>query len=106
MRMVQRCQNARFALKARHTFAIPGECLRQNLDGHAAPELQIRGLIHVSHPTRTEVAGDLVIRELSSNHDIWDDPRANSIKYLRILGRNPWLKSSSRNVTILLDGDL
>src|ERR1051325_2601760 len=70
LRMVQRCKHARFALETRQAVVVVTERFRNELDGNTAAKLRVSGLIHVSHATRTEMAGDLVMCEFGSDHGV------------------------------------
>ena len=58
--MIQRRQHPRFALKSRQPFGIVRERFRKNFDGYVAPEFVVAGLIHLSHPARTNGANNLI----------------------------------------------
>src|SRR5947207_2547044 len=70
VRMVQRRQHSRFALETRHAVAIVAEGFGKKLDGHTAAQPRVRSLIHVPHTARTQMAGDLVVCEPGSDHDV------------------------------------
>ena len=60
VRMIQRRQHFRFALKTGEPFGIVRKRFRQNFDGHVAPELGVMRLIHFSHSARANLRDDFV----------------------------------------------
>src|SRR5262245_15712312 len=68
--MIQRRQHAGFALESCYAFAVVTEGFRKKLDGNTAAQLRVNGLIHLSHAARTQMARDLVMCELGSDHDV------------------------------------
>jgi len=58
--MIQRGEQLRLSLEARHALAIRDELLGQNLDRDVAPQLAVASPIDFAHPTRTEGRQDLV----------------------------------------------
>ena len=68
--VIQRRQHARFALESRHAFAVVTEGFGKKLDGDTAAQLGVGGLIDVAHAARTQMAGDLVMCEFGSDHDV------------------------------------
>ena len=67
--MIQSPENLRFAPETRHTIGIGSESRRQEFDGNAASQLRVGGLINLTHPSRSQVAGDFVVCEFRSNHE-------------------------------------
>jgi len=65
-RMIERRQQLRLALEAREPVAVGGERLRQQLEGHLAPELRVGGAVDLAHPTRADRGADPVVREAAS----------------------------------------
>ena len=63
VRVIQRRQSFRLALKSCETIGIGGKCLRKNLQRDVAAKLRIAGAIHLAHPTGAERTGDLVRAE-------------------------------------------
>ena len=70
VRMIQRSQHLRFALKTGEPFGIVRERFRQNLDGHVAPELGVVRLIHFAHAARTDLREDFVGAELGAGREV------------------------------------
>src|SRR5262245_10311368 len=66
--MIQRGKNASFPFESRNAIPITSERFGKKLNGHTSTQLRVRGLIHVTHPTRTEVRGDFVVGDSRSNH--------------------------------------
>ena len=60
IRITQRCQHARFALKAGQSFRIIHEVCRKDFDGHVASELGVAGAINLAHPARANLGDDFV----------------------------------------------
>ena len=67
VRMIQRGKDAGFALESCNTIRIASEGFGENLDGDAAAQFRVRGPIHVAHPARTQMCGDLVMCEFCSD---------------------------------------
>ena len=68
--MIQRCQHTRFPLESGRPVIVVTQGFRKKFDRHAAAKFRVGGLIHLTHPACPQVAGDLVVCELGSNHDI------------------------------------
>jgi hypothetical protein len=68
MRMIQRGQNTRFAFESRDAFDIGGPDLGENFDCDASTQFGVGRLIHLAHPTRTEMGGDFVVRNAIPYH--------------------------------------
>jgi hypothetical protein len=66
--MIQRGQNTRFALEPRGSLDVGSEPVRQNFYRDAPTQLGVGRLVHIAHASRTEVAGDLVVRKATANH--------------------------------------
>jgi len=60
VRMIQRGEELRLALEARHALGIGDEELRQDLDGDVATELRVARFIDFAHPARAERGEDVV----------------------------------------------
>src|SRR5579863_3133583 len=60
VRMVQRGDSPRFALKALARFRRFGKMLGQNFDGDGAVEARIAGAINLTHAARTYTCDDFV----------------------------------------------
>jgi hypothetical protein len=60
VRMIERSQHFRFALKSRQALAILRYGAGQDFDGHFAIELGVFGSIHLSHAARANGREDLV----------------------------------------------
>ena len=61
-RMIQHGKNSSLALESCGAIGIVSEGFRQQFDRHAAAELGIRGLVHLSHAARSQVTGDFKMR--------------------------------------------
>ena len=59
MRMIQRREYFRLALKARDPIVVSREGRRQDLDGDLALQLGIGGPIHLSHSAFADLRSDL-----------------------------------------------
>src|SRR5262245_28239751 len=68
--MIQRSQHAGLILESRHALVIVTEDFREELDSDTAAQLGISCLIHFTHTTCSQMAGDLVVSESSSNHGV------------------------------------
>ena len=60
MRMIQRGEQARFALETCQPFGIGDEQRRKNFEGDVSLQPQIAGAVDLTHPARPERSGDLV----------------------------------------------
>ena len=69
VRMVQRGDGARLALKALHCRPVRGHGLRQKLHRHRAPQARILGLINDAHAAATQHREDPVVRNRLTDHD-------------------------------------
>jgi hypothetical protein len=58
----------RFALKPLQGLPVLGEFFRQELQGHAALELGVRGLVHDTHASAPELFEDMVVRNGLADH--------------------------------------
>ena len=65
VRMVERRQHLRLALKARDAIGIGGKEIRKNLDGDVAAQPRIAGSIHFAHAACAD-GGDNLVRSESS----------------------------------------
>ena len=63
VRMIQRGEHLRFALKSREAFGIGDERLGQDLDRDRAIELRIARAIHLAHPACPERCANLIRAE-------------------------------------------
>jgi hypothetical protein len=63
IRMIQRRQHLRFALKTRKPLGIVRECFGQDFDRHVAPKLGVVRLVHFSHAARTDLRSDFIRAE-------------------------------------------
>ena len=61
--MIERGEQARFALEARAPVRIVGEQGRQQLDGDVASEAGIAGAVHLAHAAGAERPGDLEVAQ-------------------------------------------
>ena len=61
--------NIKVTLEPHGAIVIVREDFGQELNRNAAPQLRVRGLIHLAHAPGSQVAGDFVMREPGSNHD-------------------------------------
>jgi hypothetical protein len=60
VRGIQRCQNLRLALKARHAIEVLSERIRKNFDGDVSPQFRVGGAKNRAHPTFAQFGGDPV----------------------------------------------
>src|SRR5579863_6270864 len=67
VRMIERGNRARFALKALPRVGFLRQMLRQNLDGHVAPEARVPRAIHLAHSTRTDGRLNFIRPEFASD---------------------------------------
>ena len=67
VRMIERGEQARFALEAGQTVRVAGERLRQNLQCDVAAKLRITCAVDLSHPAGAEGALDLIRPEACAN---------------------------------------
>jgi hypothetical protein len=67
--VLQLGEELRFALEARETLGVGGECLGQDLDRDLAPELRVGRPVDDPHPALAERAGDLVGSEAASGRE-------------------------------------
>ena len=63
VRMVQRGEHFRFALKTREPIVVSRERRRQDLDGDLALQLRVGRPIHLPHPAFADLGGDFVDAE-------------------------------------------
>ena len=63
VRMVQRGEDFRFALKPREPIVIRRERRRQNLDGDLTLQLRVGRPIHLPHAAFADLGGDFVDAE-------------------------------------------
>ena len=61
-RVVQRGRSFGLPLETAESLCVVGELVRQELQGDVAPELQVFGLVHHTHPPATDLAEDAVVR--------------------------------------------
>jgi len=61
--MIQRGEQARFALEPRESLFVIGERFRKNFDGDVALELGIPRTIDLTHPSYADGLEDLVVAE-------------------------------------------
>ena len=54
VRMIQRGQQLRLAVEARHPLGVVREALGHDLERDVAPELRIPRAIHFAHPARAK----------------------------------------------------
>ena len=57
--VVERSEHLGFAFEAGEAFGVAGERVRENLDGHLAPERGVSRAIHLTHAACPKSAGDL-----------------------------------------------
>jgi len=67
---IKRGQNMSFALKARQTFGIESKRGGKQLDGNAAAQLRVSGLVNLAHTARSDMTRDLVMCEFGSDHGV------------------------------------
>ena len=58
--MVQRREDSGFTLKPGQAFRIIGEEVREDFEGHIAPELRVLGPIHLPHAALADEGGDFI----------------------------------------------
>ena len=68
VRMIERGGRLRLLLEPRQAFRILRVLVRQNLQRDAAAEARILGQVDLSHPARTELLEDAVVRQDRANH--------------------------------------
>ncbi len=68
VRVIQRRERFRLALEAGPPLLAIREIVRQHLESDLAVELGILGEIDVSHPARTELLQDFVVRDRTTKH--------------------------------------
>ena len=61
VRVIERCQQLRFALEPGEPLGIRREGFGQHFDGHLAVEPKVLGTVDFAHPARTELLDDLVM---------------------------------------------
>jgi len=71
--MIQRRQNSGFAFESCGAVLIVGKGFRQEFDRDTAPQFTVGGLIHLAHAACPQVAGDFVMCQPGSNHEVWYD---------------------------------
>src|SRR5581483_532326 len=67
--VVQKGCSPSFAREPLERFGIPGQILRDELQGHMAAELEVLGLIHDTHTTASQFSKDAVMRYLLADHE-------------------------------------
>ena len=70
VRVIQRCQHSGFTLESPNTFGIVAKRFRKKFDGDTADQLRIGGLIYVAHTARSDMIGDLAMREFCSDYGV------------------------------------
>src|ERR1700694_5697668 len=63
VRMIQRCEHPRFALKTGQPFRIIYEVCRKDFDRYVAPERSVVRLIHLAHSSRADLRENFVRSE-------------------------------------------
>jgi hypothetical protein len=79
--MIQRCQQACFALEPRQPVGVAGELRRKNFDGYLAPELGVVSAVDLAHSPRADQRQDLVGTETCAclyRHALADDTRTDA----------------------------
>lgn len=66
--MIERRRGTSFTAKALQGLRVTRDVLGQELQGHRATELGVFGLIHHSHATATELAGNFVVGKGLPDH--------------------------------------
>jgi hypothetical protein len=81
VRVIERREHTRFALESRESLGVGGECARQHLDGHVAPEARVARSIHLSHSAPAEKHLHVIDTETTAyplrGVNIVDHPRGN-----------------------------
>ena len=67
--MIQARQYLRLALKSRHALFVIRKRVGHDFQRHVAPQLGIRRAIYLSHPARTQLGGDFIMRNALSYHE-------------------------------------
>ena len=67
MRVIQRCQQAGFALEARHSIAVRREPRWQDFEGDIAAKLRVARAIDLAHSSGAKQRQNLVGADLSSD---------------------------------------
>src|SRR5262249_51377315 len=68
--VIQRCEHVRLTPETRQAIGVRAERFRQYLDRHTAAQFGVSGLIHFAHATRAELADDLVMCKLRTDHEL------------------------------------
>jgi hypothetical protein len=58
--VIQGGQDLRFPLEAGEPVGVPGDGLGQDLDGHVALQLRVRGPVDLAHAAGADLRGDLI----------------------------------------------
>ena len=66
--MVQRRGGLGFPLKTAERAGIPGDLIRQKLQGHEAVQAKVFGLIHHAHATAAQLTQDAVVGDRLVDH--------------------------------------
>ena len=69
VRMIQRGEDFRFALKASQPVGITHQRRRQDLDGDLTLQLRVRRPIHLPHPAHADLGGDFVDTEAGAGSE-------------------------------------
>ena len=70
LEMIQSRRHAGLALEPRQAIGVTREGFRKKFNGDTPTELGVGGLIDVAPAPRTQVARDLVVCEVSTNHGV------------------------------------
>jgi len=68
VRVAQRGQHLRLALKASQSFWIVGKLVGQDLDGDVTRQVRVLGAVDLSHPACADLFRDVVVRERGADH--------------------------------------
>ena len=66
--VVERGEGARLTLEAGQALGVLRHRRREHLDRDVAPELRVRGAVHLAHPARADGGGDAVVAEAAADH--------------------------------------
>src|ERR1700758_3313475 len=70
VRVIKRGSRPRLPLEALKQLGVPGHIRRKKLQGHAATELGVLGLVHHTHTTRAQFTQNLVMQERLADEGI------------------------------------
>ncbi len=93
VRVVERRDGPRLALKAAEPLGVGGQLRRQHLERHLAPELRVLLLVDGTQAAFAQLGGDPVVKELPTDHAI---PHTSSIPAFTSPSRSASTKSGEK----------